>query len=242
MGNHFIYEHPRTATSWPLPEVIEFMKKTGVIEVPANMCRFGMTTKHHGEMGKVSKATMFLTSSPECAKRLGLVCDEKCKADKHIAIWGTRARAAQRYPPALCRAVVAGVKAEKMRAETNMCEVDIDNIIDLAAAEGIEDAETRHEGYMNWAEAWDDVTGKSLDPKEVSKARAKEMEYVRNMNVYEVVDVRECLRMTGRAPIESRWIDINKGDDQNKNYRSRWVAKQFKTNSDFELFAATPPI
>ena len=57
MGNHFIYEHPRTATSWQLPEMKEFMKKTGVIEVLANMCRFGMTTKHQGEEGKVSKAT-----------------------------------------------------------------------------------------------------------------------------------------------------------------------------------------
>ena len=35
---------------------------------------------------------------------------------------------------------------------------------------------------------------------------------------------------------------MNKGDDRNWNYRSRWVAKQFKTNTDFELFAATPPL
>ena len=48
--------------------------------------------------------------------------------------------------------------------------------------------------------------------------------------------------MTGHAPIKSRWIDINKGDDKNKNYRSRWVAKEFRTNEDFELFAATPPL
>ena len=68
------------------------------------------------------------------------------------------------------------------------------------------------------------------------------MEYVRSMGVYEVVDIRDCLKMTGRAPIKSRWIDINKGDDKNRNYRSRWVAKQFKTNNDFELFAATPPL
>ena len=220
----------------------EFMGKTGVLEVLANMCRFGMTTKYRGEEGKVSKATRFLTSSPECAKRLGLVCDQECKQDKHIAIWGARAREAQRYPPALCRAVVEGVKAEKIVSESNLCEIDVDLIIDLAATEGIEDAETRHEGYLNWAEAWDDVTFKALDPVEVSKARAKEMEYVRGMKVYEVVDIRECLRMTGRPPIKSRWIDINKGDDKNRNYRSRWVAKQFKTNNDFELFAATPPL
>ena len=146
MGNHFLYEHPRTATSWQLPEMEEFMNKTGVIEVLANMCRFGMTTKYQGEEGKVTKATRFMTSSPECAKRFGRVWDQECKKDKHIAIWGTRAREAQRYPPALCRAVVEGVKAEKMIAESNLCEIDVDHILDLAATEGIEDAETRHEG------------------------------------------------------------------------------------------------
>ena len=217
MGNHFLYEHPRTAASWELPEMKEFMKKTGVIDVLANMCRFGMMTEHKGEVGKVAKATRFLTSSPECAKRLAKICDEKCKEDKHIAVWGVRAKAAQRYPPALCRAVVEGVRSEKMRAETNMCEIEVDHMVDLAVVNEIEDSETRHEGYMNWAEAWDDVTGKALDPQEVGKARAKEMEYVRGMNVYEVVDIRECLMMTGRAPIKSRWIDMSKGDDRNWN-------------------------
>ena len=38
MGNHFLYEHPSTATSWKLDSMKEFMTKTGVIEVLANMC------------------------------------------------------------------------------------------------------------------------------------------------------------------------------------------------------------
>ena len=74
------------------------------------------------------------------------------------------------------------------------------------------------------------------------KARNEEMRYVKEMKVYEVVDIKECLRITGRPPIKSRWIHINKGDDERPNYRSRWVAKQFKTHEDFELFAATPPL
>ena len=126
MGNHFLYEHPRTATSWKLEKMKEFMTKPGVLEVVANMCRFGMKTKYQGEEGKVLKPTRFLTSSPECAKRLCKVCDEECKKDKHIAVWGVRAREAQRYPPGLCKAVVEGVKAEKLLAETDLCEVDID--------------------------------------------------------------------------------------------------------------------
>ena len=48
--------------------------------------------------------------------------------------------------------------------------------------------------------------------------------------------------MTGKKPIGVRWVDINKGDDQNPDYRSRLVAKEINTGHDDDLFAATPPI
>ena len=38
-----------------------------------------------------------------------------------------------------------------------------------------------------------------------------------------------------------RWVDINKGDTNNPNFRSRLVAKEFNTGSCPELYAATPP-
>ena len=111
-GRHFLYEHPRRATSWKLEAVQRFKDKPGVIEVLANMCKFNMKTEVKGEEGLVSKPTRFLTSSPEVAKRLAKVCDAECKAKhQHIAIWGDRARKAQRYPPELRRAVVEGVRA-----------------------------------------------------------------------------------------------------------------------------------
>ena len=206
-----------------------------------------MTIVYQGEEGLVSKPTRFLTRSPEVAKRLAKTCSPDCKKqNNHIAVWGSRAREAQRYPRNLCRAVVAGVKAEKMRKETNLCEIDIDVVAELECLEIneiVEDIEARHESELQqWSKAWDDVTGKSLNPKEVVKARAQEMQYVHDLKVYEIATVDECHRVTGRVPIKSRWIDINKGDDSNPNYRSRWVAKEFRTNDDFELFAATPPL
>ena len=42
--------------------------------------------------------------------------------------------------------------------------------------------------------------------------------------------------------MKSRWIDINKGDDQNPNYRSRMVGKEFNDGVLEGLFAATPPL
>ena len=48
--------------------------------------------------------------------------------------------------------------------------------------------------------------------------------------------------MTGKAPIGCRWIDINKGDDEKPEYRSRLVAKEINRSPNAEMFAATPPL
>ena len=48
---------------------------------------------------------------------------------------------------------------------------------------------------------------------------------------------------TCKAPIGTRWIDINKGDDKEPEYRSRLVAQQIKHHSKGKsIFAATRPL
>ena len=42
--------------------------------------------------------------------------------------------------------------------------------------------------------------------------------------------------------VKGRWIDINKGDVDNPNYRSRLVGKEFNQDKQAGLFAATPPL
>ena len=37
-------------------------------------------------------------------------------------------------------------------------------------------------------------------------------------------------------------MDINKGDSENPNYRSRLVAREINTHKREDLFAATPPL
>ena len=79
------------------------------------------------------------------------------------------------------------------------------------------------------ARAWDDVSGKELDPQEVRRARLKEMEYVKNKQVWEKIDRQEAIRQ-GWPIVDTRWIDVNKGDVQNPNHRSRFVAKEFASS------------
>ena len=73
--------------------------------------------------------------------------------------------------------------------------------------------------------AWDDVSGKALDASLVAEARRAEMEYFEKHCVYERVP-REHQRRTRGKVITTRWLDVNKGDSQSPEYRSRLVGQE----------------
>ena len=62
------------------------------------------------------------------------------------------------------------------------------------------------------------------------------------MEVYTEVPASGRIRVTGKKPIGVRWVDISKQDEGNPKYRSRFVAKETKTDSMPESYAATPPL
>ena len=70
---------------------------------------------------------------------------------------------------------------------------------------------------------YDDKAGTELDPKLVIEARNKELEHVHKQTVYVKVPIQECYDKTRKKPIGTRWVDINKGDANNLEYRSRIV-------------------
>ena len=85
------------------------------------------------------------------------------------------------------------------------------------------------------------MTGQSLDKDMAREARKLEMQFFRNMKVYEKVP-RWMAARDGCKVITTRWLDINKGDQQNPNYRARLVGREIRTDSRLDLFAATPPL
>ena len=91
-------------------------------------------------------------------------------------------------------------------------------------------------------EFWDSVSGVPLKPQLVKRAREEEMREFSKHGVYVKVPVKECLERTGRKPIGVKWVDINKGDEESPEYRSRLVAKGIKRDKREDLFAATPPL
>ena len=59
--------------------------------------------------------------------------------------------------------------------------------------------------------------------------------------MYDKIPRHQAVR-NGWKIIKTRWIDINKGDDLNPNYRSRLVGKEFNNEQMDGLFAGTPPL
>ena len=74
-------------------------------------------------------------------------------------------------------------------------------------------------------EFYDEITGKRLHKSEVIAARLEEMQQFAKHRVHTKVPIQQCYDSTGKAPIKIRWIHINKGDEDNREYRSRLVAK-----------------
>ena len=83
----------------------------------------------------------------------------------------------------------------------------------------------------------DDVHGGLLDKKLATEARRVEIEFFRKMGVYTKVRREPWMRV-----ITTKWIDTNKGDADDPNYRARLVGREIATHKRDDLFAATPPL
>ena len=89
--------------------------------------------------------------------------------------------------------------------------------------------------------AWGDVTNAPLNPVLTRKAREVEMPNFEGLGVYERVPRSHQVARGGNI-IGVRWVDVNKGDTTEPDYRSRLVGREFAVGRDDALYAATPPL
>ena len=185
-----------------------------------------------------------MSSSPEVLKRLqGCRC---CGGHRHVHLISGRPQAAQVYPRAFSARLCEGIAAQKKLDMLGLEARPVLSVSEMAKIAGQGEGgkspiESLHEGCREEFVAFDDLSGEELDPKLMRQARRDEIEYFKKMGVYDKVNVNEAWAQTGKAPIPVRWVDINKGDSKNPNYRSRLVAKEFRTTVNPDLYAATPP-
>ena len=102
----------------------------------------------------------------------------------------------------------------------------------------------QHSQYSVLKPVYDASSGVKLDPALVTAARKEELQEVHKHKVWRKV-LREQARARGKRVIGVGWVDLNKGDDEHPNYRSRLVAKELRAFAPWaatdDLFAATPP-
>ena len=245
-GRFFVHEHPHDAASWSGEVVMKVASIPGAETAVVDMCAYGMRVDTGPVQGPARKRTRIMSNSHEVIKRIARTCPnesrEESKHHVHVPLEQGRAKRCQVYPREFSRKICEGIAAEKKLRRLGLVSMELMDIDDLEVdvAKGHEASQDLHEQGLT--QAFDDQSGERLLPDMVRKARKEEMDYFRSMNVYEKVPTAECVAATGRKPIAVRWVDINKGDTAQPNYRSRLVAKEFKGNDERpEWFAATPP-
>ena len=82
-GAHGLHEHPRTAKSWDLPSVRNYVNNDQVILVKGDQCRFGLKVGHDDKLNK--KSTLFATTCDQIATNLQKLC--QCVALNLMSIW-----------------------------------------------------------------------------------------------------------------------------------------------------------
>jgi hypothetical protein len=257
-GRVFLHEHPAGATSWCEASIKQVMADARVHWTVGHMCAQGMTSvDEEGIERPVRKATRWMSNGIMLLRALMGRCDG---SHKHTVLLNGRPEAAAVYPPKLVRSILRGIK-DQWEADFQMPPAGV--LRDLCAIttkqihEITQNAARRYECDRrpieeqapastngNWNDDWcvDDVSGEFLDPQLVKAAREEEMTFLKTKRVYDKVPIEEARRITGKAPIGTRWIDINKGDEANPDYRSRWVAQEINRGKVAEYFASTPPL
>ena len=204
-----------------------------------------------GNVGLACKATGFMTNDEYIAEAV----DRHCfGGHDHIQLLSGRAKSCGKYPPRLVAAILRALRQSMRAAGRGEAQkmMGRDRQLTIAAVEAgptLEEPQllSLPDDADGNQEFRDRSTGFPLNPEMVKEARTLEMQYMEELVVLEDSDRDACLAETGRPPIPTDWVDINKGDSLRPNYRSRLVCQETRGRSTTDVedwaatFAATPP-
>ncbi|CAK0826820.1 unnamed protein product [Prorocentrum cordatum] len=246
----FLHEHPWSADSWDLDIVKDVMALPGVAVGRGDQRAFGLVVADaHGDR-LAKKPTGWMSNNKE-------VLDEVCKRcpndtgigsrHEHSTFVGRNMRVAERYPVKLLRAILRG-----LRRHLSNKKVLTHSALD--AGPNVDDEEISLKDFVGkWrdtlrTEFYDDLTGLPLDSTRVKAARRLEMDFMAQLGAWVYAREEDCQRELGRRPLSVRWVDIDKGDTDRPDCRSRLVVQETKAQSAIAgddigaVFAATPPL
>ena len=70
-----------------------------------------------------------------------------------------------------------------------------------------------------------------MESNKVFEARQEEVKGLKGRHIYTNAPVQEYCDNTGKRPIRTPFVDLNKGDNLNPNYRPRPVATEVEAGS-----------
>ena len=237
-GRHFIFEHPREASSWADPELAALMHDNSVEVVDLDQCMYGLETKDEVGMGPVRLPTRLLTNM----KTARVVLSKRCNHQhRHVQTLDNNVKLTKEYPEELCRAILETLRLERGdEVRSDRLEVSGGFCGGLDKDEDLEIKDELHEEVEDLTLQWfDDRTGQPLDPAKVRLGRAREYEKLTQREVYEPVLRTNAMKSKDAKFIRTKRVDTQKGDD----VRCRFVGQEIAAGDPrTDLFASTPPL
>jgi len=224
-GQFFLHEHPEGTAPWVDSEIQDVLKQKGVLWVE-NACRYkravdSQVTTGPGTCSRARETTGWVTNSRYIAAE---IADFHCRDRAGSTAGG-------------CGDLLVGAVLRGLRQELQERGI--------LSVNALEPGDTGHEpGEVpeeDIAKFYDEASGVLLNSSLVRAARQEEIKFLHSFPVYEKVPEAQAV---GKERVSVRWCDLNKGDDQVPNYRSRLVGREFKWQDPFMqgTFAATPPL
>jgi len=186
------------------------------------------------EIGRGKRSLQFITNSEE-------IEDHMTKGSQKTNQAKVGKMREGKYSIKVCEAIYEGLKREVDLKNRGLKKIITTSKLTAVQRTDMCDKVNEWHDNEDSGQAYDDVSGEWLCSKEVMKARMKEIEYIQKKKVYRKIPRRVAIA-NGWKIIKTRWIDLNKGDRKNPNYRSRFVGKEFNDGVDSTMFAATPPL
>ena len=201
-------------------------------------------------MGAAREATGFMTND-ECVAE---AVNRRFGGHDHIQSSNGRAKACEKYHPWVVAAILRALRQSTRAVGCGVAQGQTgrDRQLTIAAVETgppLEEPEllSLPDNSDGAQEFRDRSIGLPLDLEMVKGARELEMQYMEELKVLEDSDRVVCMAETGRPPIPTDWVDINKGDSLRPNDRNRLVCQEICGRSTIDVedwaatFAATSP-
>ena len=228
-GRHFLHEH--FASGSPRMTALREHPRCGVI--PGDRGARGQ------EMRSSNRPTKYLSSAPEVLSVLGSIVTPKSSS------------------VSLFRETLRGIAAQRRREGLPMCQQLRRSQDSGCAVFALESSNTEllpeiertdvcdeEEDLAVWGSRkyWDAISQEELPGELTRAARQEELDFVQDWHVWDVVPVAESWSVTGKAPLQGKWVGVNKGDLEKPVARSRYVAKEFANTKSNDVFSPTPPL